>query len=249
MRRGRTLAGPAFFLPGKAGAAGQRDSGAGVPIYIDESGSLPAGVMTMAGVEIGADDAVKLLQRYRAVTGLRGELKGSRIELLERAYFFELLERFGGRAQVCLMRPRSEPGQAALPRDLDCYVALLDALVTGWQAGRDADCLHFVIDQGRYDALVLEDVRQDVARLIAHCGSARMVDSRRSAGVQIADVIANSAFSIATDSRRSGQVRLILEPFLQSGLVRMRTVAPPPAPAPKMIRPALQGSTGRDHQQ
>ena len=217
-----------------------------MPIYVDESGSLPAGAMTMAAVDIAADDAERLLERFRRITGLHGELKGSRIEMVERAYFFELLERFGGRARVCIM-PSDKSASGQRPRDLDCYVALLDALVTDWLGALGSDCAHFVIDEGRYDAMVLETVRQDIARLLGHCGSARMVDSRRSAGVQIADVVANSFFGITIGSRRSGQVGLIVEPFLQSGLVRTRRIAAPP---PKMMHPALQGSTGHDqHQQ
>lgn len=212
-----------------------------MPIYVDESGSLPAGAMTMAGVEIDADAATRLLERFRAVTGLHGELKGSRIELLERAYFFELLERFGGHARVCVMQ-RARDVKGPYPRDLDCYVALLDRLVGDWIGALGDDCAHFVIDEGRYDAMVLENVRQDVMHLLTRCGSARMVDSRRSPGVQIADVVANSFYSIAVGSRRSEQVRLIVQPFLDSGLLRKQRIDAPPS---ETKRPALQGSTGR----
>lgn len=216
-------------------------SGAGVPIYVDESGSLPAGAMTMAGVDIEAGNAARLLERFRGMTGLQGELKGSRTELLERAYFFELFERFGGRARVCIMQPPLDL-RGPRPRDLDCYVALLDALVGDWLGDLGEGCADFVIDEGRYDAMVLEDVRQDVVRLLGHCGTARMVDSRRSPGVQIADVVANSFFSVAIGSRRSERIRQILDPFLASGLLRTRRVKTPPAP--ETASPALQGSAG-----
>jgi hypothetical protein len=212
-----------------------------MPIYIDESGGLPAGGMIMAGVEIEADSADQLLLRFRAVTGLSGELKGSRIEPIERAFFFELFERFGGRARVCIARDeRGLAGQR--PEDLDVYVALLDLLVDDWLAG-GAECPNFVIDQGRYDALVLEEVRQDIARLLAHCGTASLVDSRRSAGVQIADVIANSFYNVIVGSRQSSRVETIVEPFLRADLIRVHHLAT--LPPPKRKHPALQGNAGR----
>lgn len=217
-----------------------------MPIYVDESGSLPAGAMTMAGVEMDADQAARLLERFRSVTGLHGELKGSRTEPLERAYFFELFERFGGRARVCIMLPDAD-ARGARPRDLDCYVALLDALVSDWLGDLGEDCAHFVIDQGRYDAMVEEDVRQDVMRLLSHCGTARMVDSRRSPGVQIADVVANSFFSMAIGSRRSERIRQIVAPFLDADLLRTHRIKAPPAPPPGMTSPALRGSAGPEH--
>src|SRR3546814_6273332 len=66
-------------------------------IYCDESGGLNTGVMTFAAVMLTPDTAAAIHARFRAVTGLRGELKGSRISLTERAYLLELFDRAGGR--------------------------------------------------------------------------------------------------------------------------------------------------------
>lgn len=212
-----------------------------MPIYIDESGSLASGAMIMAGVEIDADAADRLLHRFRTVTGLRGELKGSRIALIERAFFFELFERFGGRARLCIaLDDGRNPAQR--PGDFDLYVGLLKLLVDDWLAG-GSDCPNFVIDEGRYDALVLEQVRQDIARLLASCGTARLVDSRRSAGVQIADVIANSFYNVSIGSNRSGRIQAIIDPFIDADLIRVHRLDP--LPAPKQKRPALMGNAGR----
>src|SRR3546814_4216403 len=59
-------------------------------IYCDESGGLNAGAMTFAAVMLTPEVAAAIHARFRAVTGLRGELKGSRISLTERAYLLEL---------------------------------------------------------------------------------------------------------------------------------------------------------------
>ena len=66
-------------------------------IYCDESGGLNAGAMTFAAVMLSSEAAAAIHARFRAVTGLRGELKGSRISLTERAYLLELFDRAGGR--------------------------------------------------------------------------------------------------------------------------------------------------------
>jgi len=202
-----------------------------MPIYVDESGSLPAGAMIMAGVNIESDAAERLLSRFRAVTGLRGELKGSRIGLIERAYFFELLHRFGGEARICVLQDdKSRLGRR--PEDLDVYVALLTQLVDDWLPDAD-NCLSVIIDTGRYDALVIEAVRRDVARLLSSCGTAQMIDSRRSAGVQIADVVANSFYNIAIGSGRSARIETIVEPFLAGGLLSVSHLRDRPAPREK----------------
>lgn len=211
-----------------------------MPIYVDESGSLPAGAMIMAGVEIGAEAALQLLDRFKSVTGLRGEMKGSRIALIERAFFFELFQRFGGRAQVCIVHEdpkRSGPR----PDDIDVYVALLTQLVNEWTpiAG---ECANVIIDAGRYDVMALEVVRLNVEKLLASCGSAQMIESHRSAGVQIADVIANSFFNIAIQSGRSDKIRTIVEPFIAADFIRITDLRDKPQPKTKY--PTLQGNAG-----
>src|SRR3546814_16403905 len=69
-------------------------------IYCDESGGLNAGAMTFAAVMLTPEVAAANHARFRSVTGLRGELKSSRISLTERAYLLELFDRAGGRAGV-----------------------------------------------------------------------------------------------------------------------------------------------------
>ena len=62
-----------------------------MPIYCDESGGVGRGVMTLAAIYVDEDKAEAILQRYRDCTGLKGELKGSRIDLPERAFVMEMI--------------------------------------------------------------------------------------------------------------------------------------------------------------
>jgi hypothetical protein len=215
-----------------------------LPIYIDESGGLYAGAMTMAAVEIDADNAEKLLQRFRTITGLRGELKGSRIDLVQRGLFFELLERFHGRARICVLQSELLGSTGDRPTDLEAYVALMKQLVGDWLP-ETGGCASFIVDEGRYSALVLEQVRLDIAAMLASFGSARMEDSARCPGIQIADVIANSYFNLAIQSGRSHRIAAIVEPFVRSHVLRSRalphidpTSLAPGMPNIKIVGPA-----------
>lgn len=214
-----------------------------MPIYVDESGGLSAGAMTMAGVSIAEEDADRLLRRFKTVTGLRGELKGSRIDLVQRALFFELLERFGGRARVCVAHSDLLP-TLNRPSDFNVYVSLLSQLVDDWLP-ETGGCANFIVDEGRYDALVLEQVRLDIAAMLASFGTARMADSARCPGVQIADVIANSYYNLAIQSGRSHRIAAIVEPFVQSHVLRSRPLAradPGPKPAAAALADASPAS-------
>jgi hypothetical protein len=197
-----------------------------MPIYCDESGGMSAGAMILAGVSIAAEDADALLARFKLVTALRGEMKGSRISLVERALFFELLQRFRGRAIVCEVRTDHVPARLGEVhgRDLRAYAALLETVVEAWLPESEG-CAEVIIDDGRYDAPTLALVRENVAKLLGTCGRARLADSRRSAGVQIADVIANSFYNLAYDSPRTDRIRRIVTPFEDMKLLRLLQLA------------------------
>lgn len=193
-------------------------------IYCDESGGLPAGAMCFAAVAISPDGADALLDRFRQVTGLRGELKGSRIGLTERALFFELLDRFDGRAWVSTVRrDRLVHKGDTLPEDSFVYARLLEAVLDKWreEPSQPKTSHDIIIDAGRYDAERLAALRQDIQDDLGNWGRTSVADSRRSAGIQIADVVANSIFNLAIASNRSERIRRILSPFIADETVRV----------------------------
>ena len=192
-------------------------------IYCDESGGLNAGAMTFAAVMMTPEIATAIHARFRAVTGLRGELKGSRISLTERAYLLELFDRAGGRAWVAVAkRDRlAPPANGRLATDLALYTALLDLAVSKWLPETGGVCTDVVIDDGRYDPTILSGVRDAIQAGLAGWGQASLADSRRSDGVQIADVIANSLFNMETASPRAHRIGVIVEPLLTSRAIRV----------------------------
>src|SRR3546814_8945653 len=101
--------------------------------------------------------AASIHARFRAVTGLRGELKGSRISLTERAYLLELFDRAGGRAWVASAETAKlmPPADGSTITDLELYAALLDSAVGHWLPETGGVCSDVVIDDGRYDPVIL----------------------------------------------------------------------------------------------
>lgn len=192
-------------------------------IYCDESGGLNAGAMTFSAVMLTPQAANAIHDRFRGVTGLRGELKGSRISIVERAYLLELFDRAGGRAWVAVAhrdRLVQNPG-GTLPSDLALYAALLNLAIGRWLPETGGVCTDVVIDDGRYDPKILSHVREEIQAGLGGWGRASLADSRRSDGVQIADVIANSLFNITVESPRAHRIQRIIDPMLASKAIRI----------------------------
>ena len=192
-------------------------------IYCDESGGLNVGAMTFSAVMLTPQVATEIHERFRGVTGLRGELKGSRISIVERAYLLELFDRAGGRAWVAVAsrdKLAQNPG-GTLPSDLALYAGLLNLAIGRWLPETGGVCTDVVIDDGRYDPKILAHVREEIQEGLGQWGRASLADSRRSDGVQIADVIANSLFNITVGSQRAHRIQRILDPMLASKAVRI----------------------------
>lgn len=198
-------------------------------IYCDESGGLNAGAMTFAAVMLTPQQASQIHDRYRSITGLRGELKGSRISLVERALLLEIFDRFGGRAWVAVAGKKllsNRPSGSKSASDLAYYTALLNLAVGNWLPETGGVCTDVVIDEGRYDPVILAGVQAEIQAGLGQWGRASMADSRRCEGVQIADVIANSFYNIAAESERAPRMERILEPMLQSRAIRIAALPP-----------------------
>ncbi len=192
-------------------------------IYIDESGGVGRGVMTLAAVSVDPDAAAHLLSAFRKATGLQSELKGSRINLDERSHFFELFEQADARAivGVATLATRPEMSEDRGEHDQHVYAALIDDVVRAWLP-ETGGCAQIVMDDGRYDALTLSEMTRDVAEILGGFGAIRTELSHHLPGLQIADVVANSFFNRALVNDRQGHFVHVVEPHLASLRIRMR---------------------------
>ena len=87
--------------------------------------------MTLAGIDIEEDKAEALIARFRLVTGYHGEVKGSRIDLAERALIFELVKDSEAQIMVGIAISALVPDKNADrgDHDTDVYAALLEDVV------------------------------------------------------------------------------------------------------------------------
>lgn len=194
-----------------------------MPIYCDESGGVGRGVMTLAAVCIDETAAENLLLQFRKSTGLTGELKGSRIDLPNRALFFELLAKTSAHfaVSIAISALKPEAGTDRGDHDVDIYGQLMNDAIGSVLMGI-GDCASVIMDAGRYDEKILGAVRSDIAALIGPWNAAHMVESHRMAGLQIADVIANSFFNRAFVTERQPRLAEIVQPFLDSGQIKLQ---------------------------
>lgn len=187
-------------------------------LYCDESGGLSAPAMTFAALAMTPEAAEAVIARFRAVTGLRGELKGSRISVAERALLFEILVQHDVRGWIALATgARLAQAKAAGTSDFALYSALLEQAVAAFMLASGGACADVIIDAGRYDPRILGHLRQDIQSALGQWGQASLADSRRCAGIQIADVLANSQFNIAAASPRAVRIAAMMAPWLASG--------------------------------
>ncbi|MFM6853026.1 MAG: DUF3800 domain-containing protein [Sphingopyxis sp.] len=190
-----------------------------MPIYCDESGGVGSGVLLMAALSLPQDVADTLMARMVAVLGLRGELKGSRISHAERAFVLESLVGAGARAiivqasiaSINAARPAAQP-----IADMRVYAAVLDRIVTAWLP-RTGGCVELVVDDGRYYDRLNRMMQDDTQRALGQWGNVRLADSKGCAGVQFADVVANSFFHMATGADDAPRIAALTAPYQASG--------------------------------
>jgi Protein of unknown function (DUF3800) len=196
-------------------------------IYCDESGGIGRGVMTLAALSIGTEAADDILARFQDATGLVGELKGSRIDLEERALLFKLLEPADWHATVgiAISALKPDPGEDRGDHDIEIYSALLDDVIASMLGSQGAACSDVVIDDGRYGEATLALVRNAVGRLVGPLGTASLAMSHTLAGLQLADVIANSFFNRALVTSRQARLAAIVARYLDTGQIQLRLLS------------------------
>lgn len=200
-----------------------------MPIYCDESGGVGRGVMTLAAISIADEAAAAVLGRFREITGLSSELKGSRIDLAERGLLFEILVRHEWHATVgiAISALVPESGEDRGDHDTGIYARLLNETLSS-MTEETADCSNIIIDDGRYGPDTLAIIRRDIIDAITPCGTASWDISHRVPGLQIADVIANTFFNRAMVTPRQGRMAAIVAPFLETGRIQLRLLSGDP---------------------
>ncbi len=179
--------------------------------------------MTLAAVVIEPAVATALLGEAKAQLRVTGELKGSRINLIQRQKFFDLLAQCDVRAKVgiAISALRSVPNGDRGDHDRLIYTELLEN-VTAALLPDAGTCPHIVFDDGRYGPDALARIRTTLGKNVGPFGTVSLELSHQSPGLQIADVIANTFFNRALVSERQAAMAASVAPFLESGKIKMQ---------------------------
>ena len=159
------------------------------------------------------------MKSYRKATRTAGELHGHQLDPRQRAVFLGLLAREA--VSVVVACRRAEPlggwAMSAMP-EADLYGHLLAEACAGLPGYGGADQLAVTPDGGRYPRARLDRVRTTLAATLKarHAGPVDVAfrDSAAVAGLQVADVVANSAFQMIG---RGGPARELLVPLIGMG--------------------------------
>lgn len=169
-------------------------------VFCDESGGTGRddSLFLVAAVALTADEATRIMKKFRKATGLRGEVKGSRLSDKQRRIFFDIVDRSPlPQASVVFCRGLDPIGSWALSalNDHELWAELIIES-TLWLGERpniaiSADRRYNGARQhGAHDSIVAGISGRTRANRV----TVQFVDSQASDGVQIADIIANTAY-------------------------------------------------------
>ena len=209
-------------------------------VFCDESGGTGRddSLFLVAAVPLSADEATRIMKKFRKATGLRGEVKGSRLSAGERMTFFELLDRSPvSKVSVVYCRGMDPLGNWALNAMAghDLWAELIVESTLWLGAGSTISISADQRYSGAKQRGVQEAITAGVAgRTRANRVMVQFIDSQSSDGVQIADIIANTAY-------REIPFRVTREGSLISAAAAKVEIRPVELPAkrPHWLEPAL----------
>lgn len=194
-------------------------------VFCDESGGAGRddSLFLAVAVPLAADRAARLMKSFRKATGLRGEVKGSRLSDRDRALFLDLLGRNAVPAATAVVCSGHDPlGNWAIGA-LDEQELWAELMVEcSLPLGTGAASLAVTVDRRYHGSQGQRAQRRIAAALANRSGANRItvqfVDSAASDGVQIADILANTVYRDLTAAR----ARRGFAEGLAAGLVAVR---------------------------
>lgn len=203
-------------------------------IFCDESGGAdPTNeVFLTAAVVLPTGDAARLLKSFHKAARWDGEVKGNRLTPEQRRLFFDLLRKQSELGSVVVSCGRRDPlggwAMGAL-HEPELYGHLLQEACLSL-VGSDARSVTITPDGGRYKKAELSIIGahlEEAVRESAAPASKVTVSFENSAslpGLQVADVVANTAFQALGSTAGSELAGNLLEPLRASGRLTLRHV-------------------------
>jgi hypothetical protein len=192
-------------------------------IFCDESGGTDkaSGAFVAAAVSIVPGEANRLVRRFRKAARITSEVKGHRLTARQRWIFFDMLSAqtdLGGVAVTC---GHFEPlGAWAIHhlREIDLYGYMMTEACRALPAHTTV-----TLDGGRYKKAPADVVRQAIARATG-AEQVAFGDSATLAGLQVADVIANTVFQSLGSGEAAEAAKAILAMLTGTGRLSIQSV-------------------------
>jgi hypothetical protein len=209
-------------------------------VYCDESGGTDPASPCFLVTAVATDPrkAGHLIGRLRKRTGLKGEAHGHALDARRRDLFLRYFGDMEDTAAIVVVLKRgaglagtlAEAGREAVLRTHMMAEAIALVLDTG-KSSRGPATVGITIDGGRYKRSVLERERSRLVELLAVAEPPAKVEaqydnSERTAGLQVADIIGNTALrSLGGYASADEQGRLIA--LEREGLLQVRDAVLP----------------------
>ncbi|MBB5700674.1 hypothetical protein FHS76_000517 [Ochrobactrum daejeonense] len=169
-------------------------------IFCDESGGCDRGTLIVASVTIDPIIADRFVKDFKKKRRVIGEIKGSSFNHDDRLYFFEMLDRINDAASVIVGCTKTVDAGAWLIKsrhEKEIYEELIFQSCST-HLKQNAAISTIRPDGGKYAANVMRQMEVNLqSRFTDTFNSGFFVqfsESHKTAGVQIADVISNTAY-------------------------------------------------------
>jgi hypothetical protein len=199
-------------------------------IFTDESGGSDRGVFLVSAIQISPLAADRLIRTFRHKTKNQNEIKGQKLHPEQRRLFFGLLGRETDAYAVSIACSRITTLGGWAMSNMDEHVlwsALTVESCLGLPGG--VQRINVTTDGGKYSHRVLDGCRLSMVEAMKrHRPDARVhmtySESHASAGVQVADVIANTVFQLKNhgNTPAADLARELLQPLLTSSRLVIR---------------------------
>jgi hypothetical protein len=203
-----------------------------VQIFCDESGGTDAAneLFLVAALAIVPGEAVRLIKSFRKATKLKAEIKGHELTYPHRRIFFELITSTGAFDSVVVSSSRHhQVGGWAMGSmaEAQLYSHLLLESCLG-VLKTDSPHLTITPDGGRYKKAQCHSIAAQITQALMpeRVGrvSVKFQNSAEFSGLQVVDVIANTAFQALGNSSSAEAARELLDPLLANGRIVLRHV-------------------------
>lgn len=205
--------------------------------FCDESGGVASGNphFTLAVAAMEQETALRAVKAFRRASKLKGpEIKGSSLGPAHRRLFVEVLLKEGcgpGAAVVCARGDAIADWALREWRHRESILYRHLVAEAFGLLGVVAEVRGVTADGGRYKRAELGRVAADLAGDLERLAGRRVpfayADSAKSPGVQIADVLCNTAGKMLTDGPQRGVAEEALAPLMDRGLLVVRAARLP----------------------